>query len=66
MTSYKHNSITAKATALIFSLFDVASAGQVPFGMPQYVQCKLHGVTCVLQCFVSHLSLLTVQGVNSW
>ena len=32
MPSDKCNLITAKATGLIFSLFDVASAGHVPFG----------------------------------
>ena len=37
MPSDKRDSITAKATGLIFSLFDVASARQVPFGIPQYV-----------------------------
>ena len=54
MPSDKHNLITAKATGLIFSLFDVASAGHVPFGIPQYVQCILHGLTSV-----SHSSLPT-------
>ena len=50
MPSDKCNSITAKATGLIFSLFDVALARQVPFGIPQYVQCILHGLTSVLLC----------------
>ena len=50
MPSDKRNSITAKATGLIFSLFDVASAQEVPFGIPQYVQCILHGLTTVLLC----------------
>ena len=36
MPSDKHNSIMAKATGLIFSLCDVASARQVPFGIPQF------------------------------
>ena len=58
----KHNSIMAKATGLIFSLFSVASAGRVPFGIPQYIQC-VHGLTSVLLC-VSHSSLLTVKGVD--
>ena len=31
----------AKATGLIFSLFDVASARQVPFGIPQYAAIKI-------------------------
>ena len=48
--SDKCNSITTKATSLIFSLFDVASAWEVPFGIPQYVQCILHGLTSVLFC----------------
>ena len=47
MPSDKRNSITAKATDLIFSLFDVASAREVPL---QYVQCILHGLTSVLLC----------------
>ena len=46
----KRNLITAKATGLIFSLFDVALARQVPFGIPQYVQCILHELTSVLLC----------------
>ena len=48
MPSDKRNSIMAKATGLIFSLFDVASTRQVPFGIPRYVQCILHGLTSVL------------------
>ena len=40
----------AKAVGLIFSLFDVASAGHVPFGTPQYIQCILQGFTGVLLC----------------
>ena len=50
MPSDKHNSITAKATGLIFSLFDVALAQQVPFGILQNVQCIIHGLTTVLLC----------------
>ena len=50
MLSDKCNSITAKATCLIFSLFDIALAQQVPFGIPLYVQCILHGLTSVLLC----------------
>ena len=46
----KQNSITAKDMGLIFSLFDVAMAREVPFGIPQYVQCILHGRTSVLLC----------------
>ena len=47
MPSDKRNSITTKATGLIFSLFNVASARQVPFGILQYVQCI---PTSVLLC----------------
>ena len=50
MLSDKRNSITAKGTGLIFSLFDVTSAREVPFGIPQYLQCILHGLTSVLLC----------------
>ena len=50
MPSDKRNSKTAKATGLIFSLFDVASAPEMPFGILQYVQCILHGLTSVLLC----------------
>ena len=46
----KCNSITAKAMGLIFSLFDVASSRDMPFGIPQYVQCTHHGLTFVLLC----------------
>ena len=50
MPSDKRNLITAKAMGLIFSLFDIASARQVPFGISQYVQCILRGLTSVLLC----------------
>ena len=50
MPSDKRNSLTAKAMALILSLFDVASARLVPFGILQYIQCILHGLTSVLLC----------------
>ena len=42
--------IMAKVTGLIFSLFDVALARHVPFGLLQYVQCILRGFTSVLLC----------------
>ena len=45
MPSDKRNLITTKAMGLILSLFDIASARQVPFGIPQYAQCILHGIT---------------------
>ena len=50
MPSNKRNLITDKAIGLIFSLFDIASAREVLFGIPQYVQCILHGLTSVLLC----------------
>ena len=39
-----------EAKGLIFSLFDLASAGHMPFGIPQYIQCILHGLISVLLC----------------
>ena len=50
MLSDKRNSITAKAMGLIFALFDVVSAREVSFGIPQYAQCILHGLASVLLC----------------
>ena len=50
MPSDKRNSITAKARGLIFSLFNIVSVQEVPFDIPQYVQCVLHGLTSVLHC----------------
>jgi len=51
------NSTMAKATDLIFSLFDVASAREVPFAIPLYMQCILHQLTSA--SFVSHSSTKT-------
>ena len=62
MPSNKRILIMAKATGLIFSLFNIASARLVPFGIPQYVQCILHGLTSVLLCVP--FILLTVKSVN--
>jgi len=50
MPSVKHNAIPTKDTGLIFSLFDSASAQEVPFGIPQYVQFIFQGLTSVLLC----------------
>jgi len=47
MPSDKHNSVMVKATGLIFSLFDVASSQDVPFGTPQDV--TLHS-SWIYQC----------------
>jgi len=33
-----------------FSLFNVASTWEVPFGIPQYMQCIRHELTSVLLC----------------
>ena len=57
MPSDKHNSKTAKVTGLIFLMFDVVSAGHLPFGILQCVPCILQGLTssvllCVLFIFV--------------
>ena len=62
MPSDNCNSITAKAKCLMFSLFDVTSARHMLFGIPQYVQCIIHGLTSVP--FVSHSSLLTAKSVD--
>jgi len=51
MPSDSCNSTMAKATGLIFSLFNVASAREVPFAISLYMQCILHGLTTAL--FVS-------------
>ena len=50
MPSDKRNATMAKATSLIFSLIDVASAGLVPFSMLHYAQCMYHRLTFVLLC----------------
>jgi len=51
-------STMARATGLIFSLFDVVSAREVPFAIPLYMQWILHGLTTTLLCvpfiFVHH------------
>ena len=62
MPSDKYNSITAKAMGLIFSLFDVTSAGHMPFGIPQYIQRIVYGLS--VPSFVSRSSLLTTKCVN--
>jgi len=56
--SDSRNSTMAKAIGLIFSLFDVASAREVPFAIPLYIQCVLYGLSMALLCvpfiFVYH------------
>ena len=51
MPSDKHNSITAIATALISSLFNVTLSRNVPFRQPQQLQCLHHGSTKAYLCF---------------
>jgi len=43
----QRNLTMATATGFVFSLFDVASAREVPFGIPQYI---INRLTCVLPC----------------
>jgi len=50
MPSDSHNSTMAKATGLIFSLFNAASAREIPFAILLYMQCILHGLTTALLC----------------
>ena len=62
MSSDKHNSITAKATGLIFSLFDVALARQVPL-----TYCSMYNAFFMdlpVSSFVTHSSLLTARSVD--
>ena len=65
MPSDKCNSITAKATGLILSLFNVASAEYLPFGIPHEVHAMHSSWT--YQCpptYMSHSSLLTAKRVD--
>jgi len=50
MPSDSRNLTMAKDTGLIFSLFDIASAQEVPFAMLLYIQCILRGFTRALLC----------------
>ena len=50
MSSDKCNLITATATGLIFTLFDVTLSREVSFGIPQCIKCILHGLTSVFLC----------------
>jgi len=52
MLSDSHSSTMAKATGLIFSLFGIASAQEVPFAILLYMQCILRGLTSMrCDCF---------------
>jgi len=55
MPSDSHNSTMAKAMGLIFSLFNAASAREVPFAILLYMQCILHGLTTVTEIDGFHL-----------
>jgi len=50
MPSGKRNSIMAKATGLISSLFNVALSGDLSFRQPQQLQCLHHGSTEAYLC----------------
>jgi len=58
MPSDSHNSTMAKAMGLICLLFDIASAQEVSFTIPLYIQCVLRGLSIALLCvpfiFVHH------------
>jgi len=54
MPSEKRTSITAVATGLISSLFNIALSGDVPFRQPQQLQCFNHGSTKAYLCFPLH------------
>jgi len=54
----------AKGMDSIISLCNVASAQEVPFGIPQYVECILIDLILPVSSFVFHSSLLTRKSVN--
>jgi len=60
MLSDQHNSTMAKAMRLIFSLLDVTSAQEVPFGIYNTFFMDLS-----VPSFVFHSSLLTAKSVDS-
>ena len=62
MPSDKRNSITAKATGLILSLFDITSARQVPLAYRSTY--NVFFMDLPVSSFVSHSSLLTGKGVD--
>jgi len=57
MPSDPRNLAMAIATHLMFSLFNIAMAREVPFGILQYIQYVLHGL--MYQC--PHSSLFTMK-----
>ena len=46
---------------LIFSLFDIIVAQEVPFGILQYVQCILHGLTSILPLIIADNDLVVAH-----
>jgi len=58
MPSDLRNSTMAKVMGLIFLLFEVTSAREVPFAIPLYIQCVFHRLSMALLCvpfiFVHH------------
>ena len=63
MPSDKHNSITAKATGLIFSLFDVALAQEVPLAYCSTYNAFFMDLP-VSSFASSYSSLLTAKSVD--
>jgi len=55
----QRNLTMAKDIGLIFSLFDITSAREVPFGILQYTQCIQP-----MFSFVYHSSLLTAKSID--
>ena len=64
MPSGKCKSIKAKATGLIFSLFDVASAHQVPFDITYHSWYNIFFMDLPVSSFVCHSSLLAAKSVD--
>jgi len=54
----------AKDMDSFFSLFDVASAQEVPFGISQYIQYYIFFVDSSVSSFVFHSALLTMKSVD--
>jgi len=66
MPSDSCNLTMVKAMGLIFLLFDIASVREVPFAMPLYIQCILHGLSRALPFIFAHQEGVDfVVGFNS-
>ena len=59
MPSDKHNLITIKGTGLIFSLFNIALAQEVPLAY-----CNAFFMDLPVSSFVSHSYLLTAESAD--